>query len=451
MSRVNTPHGSFARFSSLHGGSVGSLHASRSPRDESRSHTQSHRQSRSIIFFDERLEEFNRVTGSKIPLSLVEAILACSIANGHLLVDLSQISMQGEQSPKTQYVSDLLNLALPILFSTPTIRIDIRPDMTPDDLQSRLYHEYDATKSTTQSITESSNANYPNRDSAQLSQHQKTNQPGSTSPEPHARSSTAAPFSLSSSAQRKSVRISSQQIPTNLSITIPERQPTAKSSPRRSSANSFHGAKKSSQQKTTICFLIIQDIHKASADTQEFILQIMNGIDQTKTPDGRTHQGFVVIVVVGGKEKKLLHTGALTELVESFMMCSRLNELPMFTCPLVSIPPIMNGENIQDFRRRLPSVYLDESLSRYLRNILTSLRNHPNVLKAPCSRCLVNIETLSRAVALLFQVDFLTPDIVTEFARGALIHQITTRSQTGGHVSAYAVVVEVIRRTVPPF
>jgi len=117
----------------------------------------------------------------------------------------------------------------------------------------------------------------------------------------------------------------------------------------------------------------------------------------------------------------------------------------------VALQPVVTPEIFLAMRRAVEEVYLDPDLRRYMVDLVTGTRAHPQVTVGASPRASLALLKLSRAWAAIQGRAFVLPDDVKEFAQLVLGHRIILDpSLWGNRRFEVSTVEEVIQRVPVP-
>jgi MoxR-like ATPase len=135
---------------------------------------------------------------------------------------------------------------------------------------------------------------------------------------------------------------------------------------------------------------------------------------------------------------------------EEITILKRHNENKLLA-NLTDIQPILSKEEIITFRNLVSAVYVEDSLLKYISEIIIATRKSPAVYLGASPRASVALLNASKAYALLQGRDFVTPDDIKYMAVSVLQHRLILSPETEmeGH-SATAVCKRIIEKIEVP-
>ena len=95
----------------------------------------------------------------------------------------------------------------------------------------------------------------------------------------------------------------------------------------------------------------------------------------------------------------------------------------------VMLSAIVDGSTLLAMQRVLEDVYVESSVSRYIVGLARATRTHPDVQVGASPRGALALLKLSRARALMFGRDFVTPEDVKAVTIPALAHRLSLRPE----------------------
>ncbi|HEX5583650.1 AAA family ATPase [Gaiella sp.] len=187
--------------------------------------------------------------------------------------------------------------------------------------------------------------------------------------------------------------------------------------------------------------LLVDEINRASPKTQSALLEAMQ--ETQVTVDGATHElerPFLVIATQNPVEYEgtyplpeaqldrfLLRTGFgyPTADAEWEMLERRLER----GVDEVELHSVVDRETLLAMQRAVEGVHVDESVGRYVVDLVAATRESPSVSVGSSPRGSLALVKLSRCRAALDGRDFVTPDDVKSVAIPALAHRLVLRPE----------------------
>jgi MoxR-like ATPase len=117
----------------------------------------------------------------------------------------------------------------------------------------------------------------------------------------------------------------------------------------------------------------------------------------------------------------------------------------------VTLAPVIDAETLLTVQAALEDVVVEDSVGRYMVDITTATRDHPQVLVGASPRGSLALLLLSRAMAAMAGRDYVVPEDVKLVAVAALGHRITLRPEMWlRRVDAGQVVASVLDQVPAP-
>jgi len=117
----------------------------------------------------------------------------------------------------------------------------------------------------------------------------------------------------------------------------------------------------------------------------------------------------------------------------------------------VELEPVVSREQVLAMQDAVEGVHVEESVGRYLVDLVAATRSHPHVLVGASPRGALSLMRACRARALLAGRDFVSPDDVKLLAVPALGHRLTLKPETWvRNLTGDDVVGELVGRVATP-
>jgi MoxR-like ATPase len=115
--------------------------------------------------------------------------------------------------------------------------------------------------------------------------------------------------------------------------------------------------------------------------------------------------------------------------------------------PIESIQRVVDGSALVDLQEPVSSVFVDETLERYILSIVRATRTHPDIALGASPRGSLALYKCSQALAALRGRDYVIPDDIKLLAPYALVHRLIVKpeSQLRGR-SAVGVLDEILEQ-----
>lgn len=184
--------------------------------------------------------------------------------------------------------------------------------------------------------------------------------------------------------------------------------------------------------------ILIDEINRAPAKTQSALFEVME--ERQITVDGTTYlmeKPFIVFATQNPVE----HEGTYrlpeaqldrflfkanidyptleeeTDILIEYHLRKNINDLSV-------VNPVLNIEDLSDYREKVRSIHIDDSIIKYITQIVKNTRNNNDIYLGASPRASLSIMTGAKAYAAINGRDFVTPDDVREAVYPALIHRI---------------------------
>ncbi|GHV27665.1 magnesium chelatase [Bacteroidia bacterium] len=211
--------------------------------------------------------------------------------------------------------------------------------------------------------------------------------------------------------------------------------------------------------------VLIDEINRAPAKTQAALFEVME--ERQVTVDGFTRPMSEVYQVVATQNPveqegtyrlpeaqldrflmKIIINYPQPE--EEFTILKRHNENNQLT-KLTGVKPILTKQEILSFRQLVNQVFVDDSLLKYISEIIIATRNSPAIYLGASPRAAVALLNATKAYALLQGRDYIIPDDIKYIAVPVLQHRLMLAPETEmqGH-SATTVVKRLIEKVEVP-
>lgn len=184
--------------------------------------------------------------------------------------------------------------------------------------------------------------------------------------------------------------------------------------------------------------ILIDEINRAPAKTQASLFEVME--ERQITNDGTTYQmekPFIVFATQNPIEQEGTYKLPEAQL-DRFMFKIILpypsldQEIEVITRHNVNknntliddVTPILTYQNIDEFRKLLKQVYVDDKIIKYIASIIHQTRQDSMLFLGASPRASINILNASKALALIRNRDFVSPEDVKLIAPNVLRHRI---------------------------
>jgi MoxR-like ATPase len=208
-----------------------------------------------------------------------------------------------------------------------------------------------------------------------------------------------------------------------------------------------------------VSILLADEINRATPRTQAALLEAMQ--ERQVTMDGVTRPLPVPFLVLATQNPiEYEGTFPLPEAqLDRFLMRMSLgypevdDEAQMLRNlrkrhPIETISQVVDGAELRNLHDPITDVHVDESLERYILDIVRATRSHPDVALGASPRGSLALYKTAQALAALRARDYVIPDDVKMLAPLTLAHRLIVKpeSQLRGR-TAEAILAEILERT----
>ena len=217
------------------------------------------------------------------------------------------------------------------------------------------------------------------------------------------------------------------------------------------------------QEGSVFCNLLLADeINRTSPKTQSALLEVME--ERRVTVEGVTRSVPDPFLVIATQNPAgAAGTQRLPEAqVDRFMVSLSVgypdfdSELSLAmgiseTSRLEGIEPVLGGEELREIQREICSVYLKESVARYLVELIRATRNHPALERGGSPRATIALVRMARASAWLDGRSFVTPNDVAAQLPYVIRHRIRRKNTVRmEHTEKESIIREVLASVKKP-
>jgi MoxR-like ATPase len=208
--------------------------------------------------------------------------------------------------------------------------------------------------------------------------------------------------------------------------------------------------------------LLVDEVNRASPKTQAALLECME--ERQVTVDGVTHrltQPFMVMATQNPIEYEGTYPLPEAQLDRFTLRLSlgyppladeaRMLEEQTSEPPLDSLAAVADAEDVLRLVEAARTVYVEESLSRYIVAVLRQTRSDPRLYLGASPRAGIALLRMAKALALAEGRDFLVPDDVKEVAAPVLAHRLILAPEArSAGLGAAELVADALARTPVP-
>lgn len=181
---------------------------------------------------------------------------------------------------------------------------------------------------------------------------------------------------------------------------------------------------------------LADEINRTTPRTQSALLEAM--MEHQVSADGHTYtldRPFLVLATQNPFEFE--GTYPLPEnQMDRFMIClevgypDREAERQVFTShrqgePVDTLGPVLNGEQLADLQKQVRDVQVDDSVSDYILDLVTTTRSHKDLSLGVSPRGALTLYRASQSLALVEGRRYVVPDDVKTLAVPVLAHRLT--------------------------
>lgn len=208
--------------------------------------------------------------------------------------------------------------------------------------------------------------------------------------------------------------------------------------------------------------VLADEINRASPKSQSSLLEAME--ERQVTMDGEVY-GLSSPFLVIGTQNPVDYEGTfpLPEAqLDRFMIRISLGypefsqELKLLTgdedvYELENINSVMNQEDFLEILKNVKDVKVSESISRYILDLVTSTRNHHDVVLGCSPRASKNLQNIAKGIAYISNRDYVIPEDVQNIAVQVLAHRVILRAEARYRgVTQNGFIEEIVKNTKIP-
>ena len=175
------------------------------------------------------------------------------------------------------------------------------------------------------------------------------------------------------------------------------------------------------RQKTQSALLEVMEERQATVDGKTYpmaapfmVLATQNPVEQEGTyrlPEAQLDRFLFKIVVPYPSESEEL--SILTQF--HHMGNTKANEV---------VNPVLNGEQINNLRRQIKNILIEEKLLQFIAKLIHQTRNHKSIYLGASPRASLAVMNASKAIAAMQGRDFVMPEDIREVVIPVLRHRI---------------------------
>lgn len=186
--------------------------------------------------------------------------------------------------------------------------------------------------------------------------------------------------------------------------------------------------------------ILADEINRTSPKTQASLLEVME--ENQVTVDGMTYkvpQPFMVLATQNPVEYLGTYPLPEAQLDRFFMKISLGYPLPaeeskilstlQLENPLESLKPVVDSNEIASVQKEVKNIYVDQSLSDYIVEIVGQTRRHPDLLLGSSPRGSISLFKAAQAWAYYNNRNYVIPDDIKKMAVPVLSHRIILKQE----------------------
>ena len=206
--------------------------------------------------------------------------------------------------------------------------------------------------------------------------------------------------------------------------------------------------------------ILADEINRASAKTQSSLLEAMQ--EKQVTVDSHTYvlqEPFMVLATQNPVES--FGTYPLPEAqIDRFLIklsigypvfADELQVIAQSNQGMKELQPVVDGEDVMALQELARQIYVSPSMIRYIAEIVTATRTHPDIMLGSSPRGGIALHSLCRSYALYQGRNYVTPDDVKYLAPYVLSHRlILTHDAKSGQRTGRQIIGEILEGIIVP-
>lgn len=184
--------------------------------------------------------------------------------------------------------------------------------------------------------------------------------------------------------------------------------------------------------------ILVDEINRSPAKTQAALFEVME--ERQVTLDGHTYsmeEPFVVLATQNPIEQEGTYRLPEAQLdrflfkievgypsLEEETQILAHHHTQKLDERIASIKPILTTADIRKHRKTVKSLHIEDKLLEFIARIVHETRNHPSIYLGASPRASLAIANSAKAIAVMDDRDFITPDDVIHVAPAVLRHRI---------------------------
>lgn len=184
--------------------------------------------------------------------------------------------------------------------------------------------------------------------------------------------------------------------------------------------------------------VLIDEVNRAPAKTQAALFEVME--ERQVTVDGQTYPltpPFIVVATQNPIEQEGTYhlpeaqldrflfkiTVSYPTAEQEFHIVSNHHRSGLDSM-IEQVGPVLSAAQIDELRRQVRRIHVEEKLITYITAVVASTRNHKSIYLGASPRASIGILNGSKALAAMRGRDFVTPEDIVYIAPGVLRHRI---------------------------
>ncbi len=206
--------------------------------------------------------------------------------------------------------------------------------------------------------------------------------------------------------------------------------------------------------------VLADEVNRATPKTQSALLEAME--ERTVSIEGTSHplpEPFLVIATQNNIEMVGTYPLPEAQMDRFFARVSlgypspdvevRILETRQVHSPLEELQPVLTPERLLELQEAVRRVYVSPSVRRYIVDVVTATRHHPQIALGASPRGSLALMVGSQALAVLSGRHYVMPDDVQRMAVPVLAHRLILRADVQGALPRGEHVIQQILKQVP--
>jgi MoxR-like ATPase len=208
--------------------------------------------------------------------------------------------------------------------------------------------------------------------------------------------------------------------------------------------------------------ILADEINRTSPKTQASLLEVME--ENHVTVDGITHDvplPFMVLATQNPVEYIGTYPLPEAQMDRFFIKISLGYPTPEDENLILkryqnlnhseSLTPVASPEEIMTMQEEVTEIHIDDTLSKYIINIVNQTRKHEDILLGASPRGTIALMKASKAWAFLQNRSYVVPEDITKMIKPVLLHRIVLRQEAKlKKATSYSILQGIIDNTMIP-